>query len=220
MECNNSINIQNPVIKKDNKEKENYKPKTIAEFINEDEIIFFISSTFNSIISYNKQLKKRQKRSKHEYLHSSLTPVISLDGFIRLIIKYAEIERNTLIVSYLYIIKLINKENFVLEKNNIYLLLLTSAVLAKKVLEDLVAENSYYCQIGLFTEKELNLAEYSLFSRLDYKVNYSMQDVEQVYHEIFASLSNQRKAEFFQQQNNNININKDSVNKSDKKSNI
>ena len=39
MECNNSINIQNPVIKKDNKEKENYKPKTIAEFINEDEII-------------------------------------------------------------------------------------------------------------------------------------------------------------------------------------
>ena len=38
MECNNSINIQNPVIKKDNKEKENYKPKTIAEFINEDEI--------------------------------------------------------------------------------------------------------------------------------------------------------------------------------------
>ena len=130
MECNNSINIQNPVIKKDNKEKENYKPKTIAEFINEDEIIFFISSTFSSIISYNKQLKKRQKRSKHEYLHSSLTPVISLDGFIRLIIKYAEIERNTLIVSYLYIIKLINKENFVLEKNNIYLLLLTSAVLA------------------------------------------------------------------------------------------
>ena len=217
MECNNSINIQNPVIKKDNKEKENYKPKTIAEFINEDEIIFFISSTFNSIISYNKQLKKRQKRSKHEYLHSSLTPVISLDGFIRLIIKYAEIERNTLIVSYLYIIKLINKENFVLEKNNIYLLLLTSAVLAKKVLEDLVAENSYYCQIGLFTEKELNLAEYSLFSRLDYKVNYNMLDVEQVYHEIFASLSNQRKAEFFQQQNNNININNDIVNKSDKK---
>ena len=180
-------------------------------------IIFFISSTFNSIISYNKQLKKRQKRSKHEYLHSSLTPVISLDGFIRLIIKYAEIERNTLIVSYLYIIKLINKENFVLEKNNIYLLLLTSAVLAKKVLEDLVAENSYYCQIGLFTEKELNLAEYSLFSRLDYKVNYSMLDVEQVYHEIFASLSNQRKAEYFQQQNYNININNDIVNKSDKK---
>ncbi len=77
------------------------KPKTIAEFINEDEIIQFISSNLNSIISYNKENKKRQKRSKHEYLHSSLTPVISLEGFLKLIIKYTEIENNTLIVSYL-----------------------------------------------------------------------------------------------------------------------
>ena len=93
------------------------KPKTIAEFINEDEIIQFISSNLNSIISYNKENKKRQKRSKHEYLHSSLTPVISLEGFLKLIIKYTEIENNTLIVSYLYIMKLVNKENFILEKN-------------------------------------------------------------------------------------------------------
>ena len=97
-----------------------------------------------------------------------------------------------------------NKENFILEKNNIYLLLLTSAVLAKKVLEDLVSDNSYYCQIGLFTEKELNLAEYSLFSRLDYKVNYTMEEVEQVYNEIFASLPNQRKIEYFQKTNYSI----------------
>ena len=41
------------------------KPKTIAEFINEDEIIQFISSNLNSIISYNKENKKRQKRSRN-----------------------------------------------------------------------------------------------------------------------------------------------------------
>ena len=165
-------------------------------------------------------MKRRQKRRKHEYIHSSLTPVISLEGFLKLIIKYTEIEHNTLIVSYLYIIQLMNKENFILEKNNIYLLLLTSAVLAKKVLEDLVSDNSYYCQIGLFTEKELNLAEYSLFSRLDYKVNYTMEEVEQVYNEIFASLPNQRKIEYFQQQNYNVNIDKHKINKSDNKNNI
>ena len=94
-----------------------------------------------------------------------------------------------------------NKENFILEKNNIYILLLASAVLAKKVLEDLVSDNSYYCQIGLFTEKELNLAEYSLFTRLDFNVNYTMDEVDNVYNEIFASLPNQRKIEYFQSQN-------------------
>ena len=188
----------------ENNKLENQKPLTIAEFINEEEIVLFISANFNSIIAYNKENKKRQKRSKHEYIHSSLTPVISLAGFLKLIIKYTEIENNTLIVSYLYIIKLMNKENFILEKNNIYILLLASAVLAKKVLEDLVLDNSYYCQIGLFTEKELNLAEYSLFTRLDFNVNYSMEEVDNVYNEIFASLPNQRKIEYFQSQNFNM----------------
>ena len=153
MENKNTPNAQKSTINENNKI-ENPKPLTIAEFINEDEIVLFISTNFNSIIAFNKENKKRQKRSKHEYIHSSLTPVISLEGFLKLIIKYTEIEHNTLIVSYLYIIQLMNKENFILEKNNIYLLLLTSAVLAKKVLEDLVSDNSYYCQIGLFTEKE------------------------------------------------------------------
>ena len=219
MENKNTPNAQKSTINEINKI-ENAKPLTIAEFINEDEIVLFISTNFNSIIAFNKENKKRQKRSKHEYIHSSLTPVISLEGFLKLIIKYTEIEHNTLIVSYLYIIQLMNKENFILEKNNIYLLLLTSAVLAKKVLEDLVSDNSYYCQIGLFTEKELNLAEYSLFSRLDYNVNYTMEEVEQVYNEIFASLPNQRKIEYFQQQNYNVNIDKQNINKSDNKNNI
>ena len=219
MENKNTPNAQKSTINENNKI-ENPKPLTIAEFINEDEIVLFISTNFNSIIAFNKENKKRQKRSKHEYIHSSLTPVISLEGFLKLIIKYTEIEHNTLIVSYLYIIQLMNKENFILEKNNIYLLLLTSAVLAKKVLEDLVSDNSYYCQIGLFTEKELNLAEYSLFSRLDYKVNYTMEEVEQVYNEIFASLPNQRKIEYFQLQNYNVNIDKPKINKNDNKNNI
>ena len=198
----NKINL-NPIksVNNENNIIENKKPPTIGEFLNEEEIVSFISANFNSVIAFNKENKKRQKRSKHEYIHSSLTPIISLAGFLKLIIKYTEIEHNTLIVSYLYIIKLMNKENFILEKNNIYILLLASAVLAKKVLEDLVSDNSYYCQIGLFTEKELNLAEYSLFTRLDFNVNYTMDEVDNVYNEIFASLPNQRKIEYFQSQN-------------------
>ena len=180
------------------------KPLTIAEFINEEEIVLFISSKFNLIIAYNKENKKRQKRSKHEYIYTSLIPIISIEGFLKLIIKYTEIEHNTLIVSYLYIIKLMNKENFVLEKHNIYILLLSSCVLSKKYFEDLITDNSYYCQIGLFTLKELNLAEYSLFSRLDYNVNCTMEEVEEIYNQIFASLPNQRKIEYFQKTNYSI----------------
>ena len=176
----------------------------ISEFIKEEEIVSFISKKMNSIIAYNEQNKVKQKRRAQEYIYSSFIPVISIEGFIKLILKYAEIEHNTLIVSFLNIIQLINKENFVLTNNNAYILLLASCTLSKKFLEDLILENSYYCQIGLFTAKELNLAEYSLFCRLDYNVNYTMEEVEQIYNQIFASLPNQRKIEYFQQNNYSI----------------
>ena len=167
----------------------------ISEFIKEEEIVSFISKKMNSIIAYNEQNKVKQKRRAQEYIHSSFIPVVSIEGFLKLILKYTEIEHNTLIVSYLNIIKLINTENFILTNNNAYILLLASCTLSKKYLEDLILENSYYCQIGLFSPKELNLAEYSLFCKLDYHINYSMDEVEEVYREIFATLSNQRKQE-------------------------
>ena len=67
--------------------------------------------------------------------------------------------------------KLIKKENFVLGINNVYRLLLGSVVLAKKVLEDMNLYNSYYCNIGGISNGELNLIEYSLFTRIDFDVN-------------------------------------------------
>ena len=160
------------VSKINNNNMEPLKLLQISEFIKEEEIVSFISKKINSIIAFNESNKVKQKIGAQEYIHSSFIPVVSIEGFLKLILKYAEIENNTLIVSFLNIIKLINKENFVLTNNNAYILLLASCTLSKKFFEDLILENSYYCQIGLFSPKELNLAEFSLFCRLEFNINY------------------------------------------------
>ena len=160
------------VSKINNNNMEPLKLLQISEFIKEEEIVSFISKKINSIIAFNESNKDKQKIGAQEYIHSSFIPVVSIEGFLKLILKYAEIENNTLIVSFLNIIKLINKENFVLTNNNAYILLLASCTLSKKFFEDLILENSYYCQIGLFSPKELNLAEFSLFCRLEFNINY------------------------------------------------
>ena len=128
--------------------------------------LLLISKKINSIIVYNEENKIKQKKSKNDYIHSAFIPLISIEEFLKIIIKYAEIEHNTLIVSYLNIIKLINKENFILDKNKIYILLLSSSILSKKFLEDLILENSYYCQIELFSAKEMNMTEFNLLCKL------------------------------------------------------
>ena len=142
-------------------------------------------------------MKKKQSRGPNEPLYSKTIPVLNINKYLIRIIKYTEIENNTLIVAYLYIIKLIKKENFILGINNVYRLLLGSAVLAKKVLEDIFFDNSYYCQIGSMSNSDLNMIEYSLFTRIDFDVNLKKEDVNKVYDEIFDNLSQTRLNEIF-----------------------
>jgi hypothetical protein len=199
---NAGINIIN-----ENKKIEIIKSKSLEDIINTDDIINFISSSFYSIIHNNKIMKKKQARVD-EPLFSKNVPVLNLNKYLVRIIKYTEIENNTLIVAYLYIIKLIKKENFVLGINNVYRLLLGAVVLAKKVLEDIKLYNSYYCDIGGISNKELNLIEYNIFTRIDFDVNLKMDDVNKVYVEIFEGLPQSRLEEIFKK----ININKDIFN--------
>jgi hypothetical protein len=194
MEFSNFQQTGNNII---NENKSIINTKPLEDIINTEDIINFISTKFYGIISNNKSMKKKQSRGPNEPLYSKTIPVLSINKYLIRIIKYTEIENNTLIVAYLYIIKLIKKENFILGINNVYLLLLGSVVLAKKVLEDILYDNSYYCQIGSMSNSNLNMIEYSLFTRIDFDVSLKMEDVNKVYDEIFDNLSQARLNEIF-----------------------
>ena len=167
-----------------------YREKKLQEFINVEKIIHFISSNMLSIIDKNKKDKKKQSKGINEPLYSKKIPNLSLEKFLVRIVKYTEAENNTLIVAYLYIIKLIEKENFILTINNMYRLLLGSVVLAKKVMEDICYQNSYYCEIGGLSLQELNMIEFNLFIRINFEVNSKKEDVDNVYDLITNSLIN------------------------------
>ena len=201
MEYKNEQNVESNIINQNNKIIE-IKSKSIEDIINKEDIINFISSTFYSIISSNKKLKKKQSRGPNEPLYSKNIPVLSLNKFLVRIMKYTECENNTLIVAYLYIMKLIEKENFVLGVNNAYRLLLGAVVLAKKVLEDIRLNNAYYCDIGGISVKELNMIEYSLFTRINFDVNLKMEDVNKVYSQVICFLPPTRLNQMFQEQDN------------------
>ena len=171
--------------------------KLFANLINVEDIINYISTYLLSIIQNNKRMKKKPSKDINEPLYSKLIPALSLEKYLIRIIKYTEVENNTLIVAYLYIIKLIKKENFILSINNIYRLLLGSVVLAKKVLEDLKYNNSYYCEIGGISLQEFNKIEFSLFVRLNYEVNPKIEEIENVYKNIIDSLPQSKYRQYY-----------------------
>ena len=171
--------------------------KLFANLINVEDIINYISTNLLSIIQNNKRMKKKPSKDINEPLYSKLIPALSLEKYLIRIIKYTEVENNTLIVAYLYIIKLIKKENFILSINNIYRLLLGSVVLDKKVLEDLKYNNSYYCEIGGISLQEFNKIEFSLFVRLNYEVNPKIEEIENVYKNIIDSLPQSKYRQYY-----------------------
>ena len=171
--------------------------KLFANLINVEDIINYISTNLLSIIQNNKRMKKKPSKDINEPLYSKLIPALSLEKYLIRIIKYTEVENNILIVAYLYIIKLIKKENFILSINNIYRLLLGSVALAKKVLEDLKYNNSYYCEIGGISLQEFNKIEFSLFVRLNYEVNPKIEEIENVYKNIIDSLPQSKYRQYY-----------------------
>jgi hypothetical protein len=149
-----------------------------------NDIISYISFNLQTIIKNNKKQKKKQSKI-NEPMYNKMAPDLSLEKFLIRIIKYTEVENNTLLIAYLYIIKFLNKENFVLSLNNVYRLLLGSVVLAKKVMEDLNYSNSYYCDIGCLSVKELNMIELSLFVRIDFELIIKEEELVSLYKKIY-----------------------------------
>ena len=216
MEYKSENYVKNNIIN-ENDNKSNNFIESLEKIINKDDIVNFISSEFDSIIHNNKLMKKKQSRGINEPFYNKTIPALSLNKYLIRIIKYTECENNTLIVAYLYIIKLIQKENFVLGINNVYRLLLGAVVLAKKVLEDIKFDNSYYCDIGGISNNDLNLIEYNLFIRLNFNVNLKKENVDKIYEQIYKTLPKSRLNEIINNKYIYSNINNKSVKNEDNK---
>ena len=216
MEYKSENYVKNNIINENDNISNNFI-ESLEKIINKDDIVNFISSEFDSIIHNNKLMKKKQSRGINEPFYNKNIPALSLNKYLIRIIKYTECENNTLIVAYLYIIKLIQKENFVLGINNVYRLLLGAVVLAKKVLEDIKFDNSYYCDIGGISNNDLNLIEYNLFTRLDFNVNLKKENVDKIYEQIYKTLPKTRLNEIINNKYIYSNINNKSVKNEDNK---
>jgi hypothetical protein len=84
-------------------------------------------------------------------------------------------------------------------------------------LEDIKYDNSYYCNIGGISNEELNMIEYSIFTRIDFNLNLQKKEVDIIYEQIYKNLPKSRFDETSQKKliNNSIN-NKDSKNENTK----
>ena len=153
--------------------------------IETDDIIHYISDNLKNIIKTNKNNHLKQSGSiNNDPLYNKKFPKLTIEKYLIRIRKYTEAENNTLIAAFILIERFIKKENYIIGFNNIYRIMLGCVVLAIKLLEDNKYENSEYCQIGGISLKEFNDVEYNLFVRLDFNINITYKELEDIYQSI------------------------------------
>ena len=103
-----------------------------------------------------------------DYLEES-NNVIDINKYFKRIMKYSKPEPSTLIISLIYIDKLCENTNFVLNSHNIHRIILASLMLAIKYNED-DYQNEYYAKVGGIALKEFNRLEQSILLLLDFKI--------------------------------------------------
>ena len=139
--------------------------------INNLELIKVISDILSAIIEENKKLpniKQILLNQKKMCFSEKTIPNILIYDYLKRIQDYSFIERNTLILSLIYIDRLCTLGQITLTHYNIHRILFGAILISIKYNEDIFYGNNYYAEIAGVKINELNSIEYSFFLLCNY----------------------------------------------------
>ena len=151
-------------------------------------IITSIVAKLKDVIAENQQNGKNQYIYKDNLFYLEQIPSISLEKYIRHIIKYTQLNISTLIISIIYIDNFCEKFKYALTLNNIYRLVLISIYLSLKYNEDTIVNTKRYAAIVGVSPEDLQNLEMQMCLALDFSF-YVKSEYYQQYFTYFSNFS-------------------------------
>ena len=132
-----------------------------------NQIITAIALNLKDLIEENKQNNNFLWKDNIFYLDQ--IPPISLEDYIRHLVKYTSMNISTLILSIIYIDQFCEKFKYVLSLNNIYRLLLISVFISLKFNEDIMVDAKTYSNIAGVSLEDLKMLELQMCTALNFE---------------------------------------------------
>ncbi|PON68779.1 Cyclin [Parasponia andersonii] len=111
--------------------------------------------------------------------HGVRAPSISIAKYLERLYKYSSCSPSCFVVGYVYIDRLLHKyPDSLVASINIHRLLVTSVMVASKMLDDVHYNNAFYARVGGVSNAELNRLEIELLFLLDFGVVVSSRVFE------------------------------------------
>ena len=152
-----------------------------------NQIITSISSNLEDLIIDNlNDIYKLYVKSDIFFLNH--IPQISIEDYIKRILKYTQMNISSLILAIIYIDKMCEKNSYILCFNNIHRLILSSCLLSIKFNEDITFHNDLYARISGESVENVNKLEYELYVLLNFSLFVDYNYYEK-YFEYFSQYS-------------------------------
>ena len=165
----------------------NFENKNQLELNKDLENIIIDSISFNleNLIRAN---QNEAKYCPQDLFFLSFIPKISLNEYIRNLVKQTNMEISTLILAVIYIDRFCYINHYTITRNNIIRILLTTCLLSLKFNQDNIITNEAYSKIACVSMKDLQILEIHMYFKL--KFSLMVQDsLYKKYYEYFKSHS-------------------------------
>ncbi|KAK6918898.1 Cyclin PHO80-like [Dillenia turbinata] len=111
--------------------------------------------------------------------HGVRAPSISIPRYLERIYKYTSCSPSCFVVGFVYIDRLVHRHpDSLVVSLNVHRLLVTSVMVASKMLDDVHYNNALYARVGGVSNAELNRLELELLFLLDFGLNVSSRVFE------------------------------------------
>ncbi|MCO5552904.1 hypothetical protein L7F22_006423 [Adiantum nelumboides] len=135
-------------------------------------VLLALAATLERLVLRNEKcLKDLTEHRKLTIYHGLRPPSISILKYLERMHKYSNCSPSCFVVGFIFMDHLVHKQPDVpLISLNIHRLLITSVMVATKLLDDVHYNNAFYARVGGISNAELNNLEIDFLFRLDFRL--------------------------------------------------
>ena len=116
--------------------------------------------------------------------HALRAPSISIQDYLDRIFKYASCSCECFVLALIYIDRVIQRQNFVINSLNVHRIIITSVMLSAKFFDDHYFKNAFYAKVGGVPCTEMNSLEVEFLFLINFSLHVTPDNYSRYYTEL------------------------------------
>lgn len=123
------------------------------------------------LVGLNEKNYVRQAEPVAAAFEAPVAPDITISDYLDRIVKYTPCSAECYLIALVFIDRIIESKSIRVTRHNVHRLLITSIMIASKLMDDGTYNNKYYSHVGGISVKELNRLECEFLMLMEYNLN-------------------------------------------------